>query len=209
MMMNKKFTKHGKGGHQGSGHESMKTRENKFFVQDSVEKPVLYRRKCTLVTTDVAATGAPFVYAASSVLVQSATDWADLAASFQAFRVRAMKVRVVPVQRDNMNSAASVWYPGTLISGSYPAGTSAATAAALFAEDGSKLHPEWTVASHTVTWETNPDAKLWTNCGVGLPTLSQFGCQFRGASQVAPLAYNGLVTHDIFVEFDVEFLGRN
>jgi hypothetical protein len=208
MMKKKNFTKHGKG-HQDSDHEPMKVRENKFFRQDAVEKPVLYRRKCTYITTDTAATGAPFVYAASSVLVQSATDWADLAASFQAFRVRAMKVTVIPVQRDNTNSAALIWYPGTLISGSYPAGTSASTAAALWAEDGSRLHPEWSVASHTVTWETNPDAKLWTNCGTGLPSLSQFGCQFRGASQIAPLAYNNLVTHDVFIEFDVEFLGRN
>jgi len=201
-VQSRKKDKSGKGG-------SLKKRENAFFVKDSEKQPVFYRRKCTTVTTDVAATGAPFVFAQSSVGVQSATDWADLAASFQSFRVRAMKVTVVPVQRDNMNSAALIWYPGTLISGSYPAGTSASTPAALFAEDGSKVHPEWSVASHTVTWETNPDAKLWTNCGTALPTISQFGCQFRGASQIAPLAYNGLVTHDVFIEYDVEFMGRN
>jgi len=193
---------------RGKG-KSMKDKEKLFFVADSVKSPVFYRRKCTTVTTDTAATGAPFVFAISSVGVQSATDWADLAASFQSFRVRAVKCTVVPVQRDNMNSAALIWYPGTLISGSYPAGTSASTPAALFAEDGSKLHPEWTVAVHVVTWETNPDAKLWTNCGTALPTLSQFGLQFRGASQIAPLAYNGLVTHDVFIEYDVEFMGRN
>jgi hypothetical protein len=189
--------------------KSMKARENAFFVQDSVKTPVLYRRKCSTVTSDTAATGAPFVFAVSSVGVQSATDWADLAASFQSFRVRAVKCTVIPCQRDNMNSAALIWYPGALISGSYPAGTSAATPAALFAEDGSKLHPEWAVAVHTVTWESNPNAKLWCNCGTALPTLNQFGLQFRGASQIAPLAYNGLVTHDVFIEYDVEFMGRN
>jgi len=188
--------------------KGMKTQEQRFFTADAKGKPVVLRRKLTYVTTDVAATAAPLVFGIDSGGVTSATEWANLSANYQQYRVRAMKCRLIPVQRDNMNSAALIWYPGTIVSGSYPSGSGAATVPALFAEDGSKLHPEWTVAEHMATWESNQDAKLWTDCNASIPALSKFALQFRG-TQVAPLAYNTLVTHDVFVEFDVEFLGRN
>jgi hypothetical protein len=187
----------------------LKATEERFFVKDDKGKPVSYRRRLTFVQGDTAVTGALLTFAVTSNSITSCTEWADLAASFQQYRIRAIKARLVPRTRDNMNSAALIWYPGALISGSFPSGSSASTPSAMYAEDGSKVHPEWSIAEHMCTWESNPDAKLWTDCVSGVPAaLSQFGVQFIGTVG-APLAYNGLVTHDIFVDYDVEFLGRN
>jgi len=190
------------------GGRGMKPQEERFFKADAVGKPIISRRKLTYVTTDTAGTGAPLTFGIDSGGVTSCTEWANLSANYQQYRVRAIRARLVPLTRDSTNSAALVWYPGTIVSGSYPSGSGASTVPALFAEDGSKLHPEWTIAEHTVTWESNQDAKLWTDCNASIPALSKFACQFRGTVP-AVLSYNTIVTHDVFVEFDVEFLGRN
>jgi len=187
----------------------MKASENAFFQKDAKGKPVVYRRKLTFVQADTAVTGAVLTFAVTSNSITSCIEWANLSANFQQYRIRAIKARLVPRTRDSTNSAALVWYPGTLISASFPSGSSASTQGAMFAEDGSKIHPEWAIAEHMATWESNPDAKLWTDCVAGVPaTLSQFGVQYIGTT-AAVLSYNGVITHDVFVEYDVEFLGRN
>jgi len=184
------------------------TAEIAFFMKD-VQKPIIVRRKLTFITQDAAATGAQLSYSLDSSTITSCVEWANLSPNYQQYRIRAIRVRLVPKQFSNMNSAALIWYPGAIVSGSFPAGSSASTPNAVFSEDGSKVHLPWVIAEHTVTWNSNPDAKLWTDCNAGAPAvLSRFGLQFRG-SEVAPLAYNGLNTHDVFVEYDTEFLGRN
>jgi hypothetical protein len=188
--------------------KTMKQREGFFLSADATDKPVQLRRKLTTVTGDVAGTGATFSFGISSTGVTSATEWANLSANYEEYRVRAIRCTVVPKSWSNMNSAALIWYPGSLISGSYPAGGGGSTPAGVLAEDGSRVHAQWSVAKHMTTWESNPDAKLWTRVGVAIPALSGYGLQFVG-TEPAPLAYNGLTTHDVYVEYDCEFRGRN
>jgi len=185
----------------------MTAKEEHFFVKEA-SKPVYLRRKLTYVTTDVAVTGNLFQFGILTAGVTSCTEWANLSANYQQYRVRAMRCRIVPRQRDNMNSSALIWYPGTVVSGKYPSGSGASTVAGIFAEDGSRIHPEWSVMDRLVTWESNPDAKLWTDCNATIPALSSYGVQFLG-TVVGPVSYNTLATHDVFTEFDVEFAARN
>jgi hypothetical protein len=189
------------------GSNNMKSAEAHFFVKDTKGGPIVVRRKLTSVQTDTAATGAVLGYFVMAADVNIAIEWANLSANYEEYRVRAIKARMVPRTRDSTNSAALVWYPGTIVSGAFPSGGIASTIAAIFAEDSSKVSPEWTIAENLATWGTNPNAKLWTPTGIGLPALSNYGVQFLG-STAAVLSYNTVATHDIFVEWDVEFRGR-
>jgi hypothetical protein len=153
-------------------------------------------------------TGSAFSQAQTSGGVTATTEWANLSANYEQYRVRAVKVTVIPRVWSNMNSAAQVWYPGAVVVGRYPVGSGGATTLAILAEDGSAVHAGWDVFSHIVTWESNPDAKLWTNCNASIPSLSLFGVQFQGTMPV-PATYNTITTHDIVLEYDVEFSARN
>jgi hypothetical protein len=190
------------------GKGVLKKREERFFQADAKGKPVLYRRKLTTVAGYFGATGAAFVQANASSGVTATTEWANLSANFEQYRVRAIKMTVVPRVFSNMNSAAQVWYPGAVIVGEYSVGSGGATTAAILAEGGSEVYRGWDKVVKMVTWDTNPSAKLWTNCNVAIPAIQQIGIQFQGTMPI-PATYNAITTHDIIVEYDVEFLGRN
>jgi hypothetical protein len=192
-------------GRKGGG---LKKREAEFFSADAKGKPVTLRRKLTVVAGYFAATGAAFVQASASGGVTATTEWANLSANYEQYRVRAVKMTVVPRVFSNMNSAAQVWYPGAVIAGEYSVGSGGATTNAILAEGGSEVYRGWDKITKMVTWDVNPSAKLWTNCNVSIPAIQQIGVQFQGTMPV-PATYNGITTHDIVLEYDVEFLGRN
>lgn len=188
--------------------QSKQRHERELFKADTDTRPTSSRRKLTTVDTDAAVTGAPLSYANLSSSVNAALEWANLSSEWMEYRVHAMKIQVCPRIRDNTDIGAGLFYPGTLVSGKYFAGSGASTVANVFAEDGGSIHPEWTVAQKIATWESNPNARLWTACNAAITGLNAFGIQFRGTAN-ASAALNGLVTHDVFIEYDVEFRGRN
>jgi hypothetical protein len=192
----------------GSRPTTLKKREEKFFQSDAKGKALLYRRKLTVIVGYFGATGAAFVQASASSGVTATTEWANLSANFEQYRVRAIKMTVVPRVFSNMNSAAQVWYPGAVVVGEYSVGSGGATTLAILAEGGSEVYRGWDMIKKMVTWDTNPSAKLWTNCNVAIPAIQQIGIQFQGTMPI-PATYNGIVTHDIVLEYDTEFLGRN
>jgi len=182
--------------------------EQRFFNSEA-RAPAHLRRRLTRVSNATGAVGVAFAYAESTGNVVNALEWANLSPSYQSYRVRAIKVTVVPRNFNNMSFAATVWYPGSVVSARYPSGSSAATIYAMWAEGGSKVNdcqkPFWQLA----TMQDNPDAALFTDCNAGAPpALSQYGVQFLG-TVVAPAIYNGVITHDTFTEWDVEFIARN
>lgn len=183
--------------------------EARFFRNEGGGKPAHLRRRLTQIQAFTAATGNNFAIAFASGTVTGATEWTALSANYQQYRVRALKVILVPRNSYNNGFAATVWFPGTILSGRYPSGSSAATVAALWAQSGAKLHPEWEVLSNMATMDDNPDSSLFTDCNLGAPpALSQYGVQFLG-NLAAPAIYNGVITHDAYVEYDVEFIARN
>jgi len=188
--------------------DQMTKQEKSFFLSDAKGKPVVLRRKLTFTAPFSQTTGSAFSQAQTTGGVTAATEWANLSANYEQYRVRALKMTVVPRVFSNMNSAAQVWYPGMVVVGKYPIGSGGATVLAILAEDGSEFYAGWEKFSKIATWESNPDAKLWTNCNASIPSLSLFGVQFQG-TMVVPATYNTIATHDIVLEYDVEFRGRN
>jgi len=184
--------------------------ESRFFRNEATGRPASLRRRLTRVGAVTATSGLNFAYAESSGNVVNALEWSNLSLVYQQYRVRAIKVRIVPRNFNNMGFAATVWFPGVIVAARYPSGSSASTIYAAFAEGGSQIfdcqnqHP-----TRMATMADNPDAALFTDCNVGAPAaLSQYGVQFVGTVD-APAIYNGVVTHDTFTEWDVEFLARN
>jgi len=168
------------------------------------------RRRLTRISSHTGVSGSAFAYAETTGNVVNALEWAQLSPAWQQYRVRAIRVRIVPRNFNNMGFAATVWFPGTVIAARYPSGSSASTIFALYAEGGSQIFScEDRIMTRMATMEDNEDAALWSNCNSGAPpSLSQYGVQFLGTTN-APAIYNGVVTHDTFTDWDVEFLGRN
>lgn len=183
-------------------------KELRFFNSENRGAPAMIRRKMTRISSATAAVGVAFAYAETTGNVVNALEWSSLAQDYQQYRVRAIRVRIVPRNAWNNGFAATVWYPGSVVSARYPSGSSAATIYAVFAESGSQIWDSWQKLQCMATMEDNEDAALWTNCNATVPALSQYGVQFLG-TVVAPAIYNGVVTHDTFTEWDVEFLARN
>jgi hypothetical protein len=213
--MRKQVKKGQKKGAQGKGKDSLATtttrrKEYFFFHNEQLGKPAHLRRRLTAALAHDAVSGNPFAFAVSSGSVTTATEWAQLAPNYQQYRVRALRILIVPRNFNNMSFAATVWFPGTVVSARYPVGSSASGYVALWSEGGSTVHScDDKRMTNMATMDDNPDAALWTDCIAGAPaSLSQFGVQFSGTTN-APAIYNGVRTHDCFVEYDVEFLSRN
>jgi len=180
-----------------------------FFTRELRGAPARLRRRLTLVSFNTGVTGANLAFGFSSGLVTTATEWASLSPNYQQYRVRAVRATLVPRNIFNNGFAATVWYPGTIVSARYPSGSSASSYAGIWAEGGAQVFSESQKITVLATMNDNPDAALFTDCNAGAPpALSQFGVQGLG-SCAAPAIYNGVVTHDQFVEWDVEFIARN
>lgn len=182
-------------------------RELRFFNSER-KAPAHLRRRLTLVGVATATAGSAFAYAEASGNVVNATEWAQLSPNYQQYRIRAIRVIMIPRNFNNMSFAATVWYPGSILTARYPTGSSASGTLAIWAEGGSKVHDCLTIVRMMATMQDNPDAALWTDCNATVSSLSQYGVQSLGTVG-APAIYNGVVTHDIFTEWDVEFLARN
>jgi hypothetical protein len=182
--------------------------ETRFFRNEERGPPAFVRRRMTRVSSTTGASGVAFAYAESSANVVNALEWSSLSQDYQQYRVRAMRVRIVPRNWANNSFAATVWYPGSVIAARYPSGSSASTVFAVYAEGGSQIFTSWEKMERMATMQDNEDAALWTNCNATIPALSVYGVQFLGTTN-APAIYNGVVTHDTFTDWDVEFMARN
>jgi hypothetical protein len=185
-----------------------RVREALFFryqAEDDTNKIV--RRRCTLVNSLTGVTGNPMSYSINSSSASSAFEFSNYALIYLEYRVRAIRVRVIPRFRDNIQSVASVPYPGSIASGGYIAGAGSSTPAAIFAQANGKISPEWAAAENMVTWDLNTNAKLWTPTSTTISTANQFGCQFLSTAN-CPAFYNTVTTADTFVEFDIEFRSK-
>jgi hypothetical protein len=186
---------------------------NYFQHEQRSERSVQIRRKLTRLDLDAASTGTVLGYFFSSVGVTSCSEWAGLSVLYEEYRVRAIRVKLCPVLLTTVVSpptaaAYTAAYPGPIASANYGNGTGAAGINAVLASDGSRVHAaNASVMEQLVTWDLNPQAKMWTSTGIAIPVLSQIGVEFIG-TVVALLAINTATTHFVFVECDVEFRGR-
>jgi hypothetical protein len=188
--------------------------ERRFFTQEDGENVAVLRRKLVRYDAVTASTGNTLGYFISSSGASSVTDWASLAAIYDEYRVRGIRVRLCPVAQVvfSSNLAAGGFigaYPGPVVSASYANGTGATNTGDAWAQSNSKVHGcNEQLQEHVASWALNPSAKLWVAIASSVPSQQEFGVEYVG-TQIAAAGINATVTHFAFVEFDIEFRGRN
>jgi len=154
----------------------------------------------TSVVTVFGVTGAVVGVAMSSSGVTSSTEFSSMAARYQEYRVRAMRVKWRPhpsqaVASDLGQSVSAVW----------TAAAAPSTLPSFAACDGFHACSNLSMAlDMTASWEINPNAKLWCDRGSSIPTANSFGVSFRFAD-VCSAALNGYSLVQIYAEYDVEW----
>lgn len=200
---------------KNSGRTKNVDPERAFFTREELSgKAAFLRRKITRYDAVSASTGNVLGYFINSTGATSATEWGGLAAIYDEYRVRGIRVRLCPVAQvifsSNLAAAGFIGaYPGPIISAAYANGTGAATTSAALAQSNSKVHGcNEQLQEHVASWELNPSAKLWNAIASAIPAQQEFGVEYVG-TQIAAVGINATVTHFAIVEFDVEFRGRN
>jgi len=152
------------------------------------------------------ATGAGTVIPITSVataLVQSApaSEWASFAARYQQYRVRAIRVTgkaVLPVQ------GASVFH-SVLYRGDYIGSATPTSLAQVLSDENVKECTTCKDFRDIVTWQRNPNAKLWNPTSAAIPAANQFA--WVCASATPPAITTATTYYAYLAEFEVEFRG--
>jgi len=155
----------------------------------------------------VLATGAGVSILVSSAVTSSqvqsapATEWASFAARYQQYRVRALRVHgkaINPVQTATITH--STLYRGDYIGSAAPAG-----AAQVLSDENVKETCTCKDFTDVVTWQRNPNAKLWNPTSAAVPAANQYA--WVAASPVTPPLLTGTTYYSLTIEWEVEFRG--
>jgi len=173
-----------------------------FAVADAGDQIV---KRLTLQST-VLATGAGTtlgINAVSSGGCQSlpAAEFASFAARYQQYRVRAIRVTgkaINPVQ-------TATTFHGVLYRGDYIGASNPATAAQVFSDEKVKSCATCKDFKDVVTWDRNPNAKLWNPTSAIIPTPNLF--TWVAASAPTPALTTALTYYALAIEWEVEFRG--
>jgi len=148
--------------------------------------------------------------ATTSSLVQSnpATEWASFAARYQQYRVRQVRVRMMPVFPVNqggaglgVNTGHSQLYVADYIGASVPA-----SAAQVLSDERAVVVSTAKGFTFVSTWTKNPNAKLWNPTGAAIPAANVFGIAW--ASNTNATLMTASVPYFAYdVEWIVEFRG--
>jgi len=152
------------------------------------------------------ATGAGVVIPVTSITssaVQSvpASEWASFAARYQQYRVRAIRLTgkaINPVQTATLTH--SVLYRGDYLGSAVPA-----TAAQVFSDENVRENTTCRDFVDIVTWDRNPNSKLWNPTSAAIPAANQFA--WVCASPGAPVLLTGTTYYAVTIEYEVEFRG--
>jgi len=139
----------------------------------------------------------------SSGVVQAlpATEWASFAARYQQYRVRALRVRgkaINPIQ-DGTHTH------GVLVRGDFIGTSAPATAAQVLSDEMSKENCTCKDFQDIVTWQRNPNARLWNPTGAVIPSANTFS--WVCASIATPALTTATTYYAVVLEWEVEFRG--
>jgi hypothetical protein len=152
----------------------------------------------------------PLTTGITSSFVQSnpATEWASFAARYQQFRVRQVRVRMMPVFPVNsgvaglaVNTGHSQMYVADYIGASLPA-----SAAQVLSDERATVVSTAKGFSFVSTWNKNPNAKLWNPTGAAIPAANLFGIAWASNTNATLMAAS-LPYFAYDVEWIVEFRG--
>jgi hypothetical protein len=152
----------------------------------------------------VLATGAGTVIPVTTVpsgQVSTATEWASFAARYQQYRVRAIRVTgkaTQPVQTATILHGA--FYRGDFIGASVPA-----TLAQVLSDENVKVSATDSSFRDVVTWNRNPNARLWNPTTAAIPAVNEFSWCCASAS--SPALTTATTYYAIVQEWEVEFRG--
>jgi hypothetical protein len=142
-------------------------------------KEEIFEKRMTFASTATAGAGTGVISPAaiSNAQVQSlpATEWVSYANRFKLYRVKKIKYNAFPVST-NTSQFAGANVSSCLFACDW-AVSAPSTASEILAEERCTLHP--TVGRQavvkTITFEKNPNAKLWTDTGSAIVADRQFG----------------------------------
>jgi len=144
----------------------------------------------------------------SQVQTLPATEWASFAARYQQFRVRQVRVRMMPVFPVNNgvagianNTGHSQLYVADYIGASVPA-----SAAQVLSDERCAVVSTAKGFTFAATWNKNPNAKLWNPTGAAIPAANLYGIAWA-SNAVATLMTASVAYFAYDVEWIVEFRG--
>ncbi len=189
-----------------------KSRNGSRRVQANINRGIfprnegdIYFKRCTVPNLTYASTATgnfdvAFI-GSGRVQTQPATEFTALATRYQEYRVRAVRVHgfaLYPVNTDIIEH--------TTISRSSQLGNNIpASFAQNVASESCKVCPTYACWTSTLTWNVNPNAKLWTNTTASIPSENQYALAICG-NQGFPVN-ESLIYYTLYVEWDVEFRG--
>jgi hypothetical protein len=171
---------------------------------------VIVRRR--LVSTSTLSTSAGGFITANNVTTDAARGTSDFA-SFQArylqFRVRAMRMRLVPLvdvtTAVTAGGGAVTPHPTCLAFAAYRGGnTYTSFASVLTGASGKFFNGRERVIEYIADWKANPDAKLWCDTNAAIPVEQRFGVQFQDTG-TAPASSANTAYYRMVTDYDVEF----
>jgi hypothetical protein len=155
----------------------------------------------TLATGAGTAIGVTNIVTSAFVQSNPAAEWASFASRYQQYRVRAIRVRgkaTQPVQTAAVSH--SVLFRGDFIGTSAPA-----SAAQVLSDENSKEVSTNKDFEDVVTWQRNPNARLWNPTNAAIPGANQFA--WTVASPATPALTTATTYYALVVEWEVEFRG--
>jgi len=139
----------------------------------------------------------------SSGTVQSlpATEWASFAARYQQYRVRALRVRgkaINPIQDATHTH-------GVLVRGDFIGSSGPATGAQVLSDENAKEACTCKDFEDLVTWQRNPNARLWNPTSAVVPAANTFS--WVCATIATPALTTATTYYAVVLEWEVEFRG--
>jgi len=160
----------------------------------------MVRRLVTVSQLTLSAIGKLALGTLTSASVTSASDWSQAAGLYLNYRVRQLKLKLIPVQ--TASNAATTYMPPIAIARWYGA-SQASTFNQLVNEPGSLVES----SLEKIAYETNylgfPDGQLWTPTNATIAGGNAFG--FVYMTDPAIVGINGSILYDAIIEYLTEF----
>jgi len=170
----------------------------------------VFTRKMVLVST-IATSAGGFISSqnVNSGSVTSSNGWSNFSSRFQQYRVRAIRIRLVPIV--DMTTAVTAGggavtpHPTALMFANYKGGINYSNYSELCAGTNAKLfNGRETVIEYAVDWRGNGEARLWSDTNAAIPTSQLFGIQYQDTG-IAPASAASTSYFRQITEWEVEF----
>jgi len=201
-----------RGARKGNGGNLAQATERRVnrHMDNLKAKEATFTERVTLPTTLSTSAGG-FIPATqiTSDGCRGATEWASFAARYTQFRVKSMRIRLIPIvdatTAVTAGGGAVTPHPTGLCFAQYAEGLGYGNYAGVYAGAGAKLfNGSERIIEYAFDWRGNPDAKLFSATNAAIPTSQIFGVQFQD-SGVAPASAVSTVYYRLYTDWEVEF----